>query len=78
MHWRERSMSGRSALGGMSDRPSATLDRYAPSDSISSTDGDLDALRFGDLAALCFALAAFACPFILIGFALVIWSLFVG
>jgi hypothetical protein len=68
MHWR-KSMSERAGLGGLSTDALATRDIYAPRDSIPSAE---DILQDGDFGALCFALAAFACPFVFIGLGLVI------
>jgi hypothetical protein len=74
-------MSGRSALGGTSDRPSAgdakqynragsNVVELFPSPPVAVDSADAD---FG---ALCFAIAAFWSPMVLVGVGLVIWSLF--
>ena len=66
-HWR----TARSVVGGF-DQPSGPHTAHdTPRDSIPSAE---DFLGAEDLAAL--YAVAFVCPFILIGFGLVIWGLF--
>ena len=65
-------MSARTDLGG-NEHPPARYRATTPRDSIPSAE---DFLQDGDFAALCFACAALASPFIVFGSCLVIWGLF--